>query len=232
MAIVNYLDNEVPVFGEWDAVVENGLSTIAQSADASFPERGNVGLRIDATSGGLAYARKDFSAQEEVYIECFIKLPSGIGDFDINPVRAYQVSGSYIQYVFYFSGALHRIYAYTSEDIAWTWDTFPFDPRDDKWHWWTFYTKTGNGNAIVQICIDGVEIAKWTNRTFTSNFDELKIGCVVNSTAPSAIFDIDEIKIATSYPEPYRPFQQGHQLSAIQPAITPCIIGSHLLRRK
>ena len=57
MTLLNYIDNEVPAFGEWDSIVQAGSSTIVQSADAAFPERGQTGNRSTVSANSeVAYA--------------------------------------------------------------------------------------------------------------------------------------------------------------------------------
>ena len=59
MALLHYIDNEVPDYGGWNAVVQLGSSTIVQSEAAAFPERGSLGLRATAVGSDSAYVQKN-----------------------------------------------------------------------------------------------------------------------------------------------------------------------------
>ena len=76
MTLLHYIDNEVPLFGEWDAVV-SGTSTIVESASASFPDRGSVGLRC-TFAGDSAYVRKnvthDMAEGESVFVGFWLRI--------------------------------------------------------------------------------------------------------------------------------------------------------------
>jgi len=56
MALLHYTDNEVPAFAEWDETVADGASTLEQTAAASFPDRGALGLRVTIDADSQAYA--------------------------------------------------------------------------------------------------------------------------------------------------------------------------------
>ena len=76
MSTLHYIDNEVPAFGEWDSVV----GSIVQSADAAWPDRGDIGLRVTVSGANAAYAQKDsvvtLPAGGSVYVGVWICLPA------------------------------------------------------------------------------------------------------------------------------------------------------------
>ena len=81
MTLLHYIDNEVPNFGEWDSVTQNGSSTVQQLAAAAWPERGSYGIRITRVGTDVAYIDRTsglptLAAGEELYVGMWIKWQS------------------------------------------------------------------------------------------------------------------------------------------------------------
>ena len=242
MTLLHYIDNEVPGFGEWDSVVISGAATVTQTAEASFPERGAVGLRCTTSAGAvLAFVSKTGMAIPiapggSVFLGAWVRLgslPAGsMGVIDLRaasvPGRLYMNASGQLAIVLYDDGGGGHSGNYCGPLAA------------GRWHWVVVELMRASSAVAAdgagRIYIDGVLMGSGSvtgidNYDSAAELDQVRLGATI-SVDPGMVLDIDEVKIADAYPEPYRPYQQGHVLAATQPAAVPAVVGGHLLRRK
>ena len=212
MSLFHYIDNEVPAFGEWDSVVQSGGSTIVQSADAAFPERGSVGLRCTTTAGNLAYVQKDFGAEawpagawRAIGFQFYLHSPPSVG-------YTYQMYGkatvAYNDFGLFMYPNRNAKAWISSGGFKYT-SSFTFELA--RWYWIVVMIRRADSvvasNGELQCYINGVPLTPQLNlNNFTkfASWDYVRFG---NGGAgrDDYIADFDEIKIADSYPEPFAP---------------------------
>jgi len=209
MAVLHHIDNEVAGPAEWNAIVETGAATIIQTPDAAFPGRGRLGLRATViTAGHLAYAQKTvnhtLAAGASVYVGVWIKVqslyPSG---------RILELGSAAWTATLYFTAGVLRLYIANDAGIS-SYDTLVW-PGAGEW----FYAVVKLTRASSNVASDG-SVEAWINGaaagsvTGIDNYDRapnvqyMRAGLIAYTNfAP--VIDFDEIKIGTSYPEPYVP---------------------------
>jgi hypothetical protein len=77
MSLPLYIDNEVPGLAEWDQVVQSAQASVQQTVQASFPERGQLGLRVITDGSDNAYALKTLgtlSASQVRYVGVWVRV--------------------------------------------------------------------------------------------------------------------------------------------------------------
>jgi len=229
--LLYYIDNEVAAFGEWDSVVEAGSSTIVQSGDAAFPERGAVGLRADIVNGANAYVRKDFAAQSTLYAGLWLYLHSGysVGSGSGKPIvlcgDSGAASGTWLLYLQWYDSKWW-ICVYDYAVGAYPLVHMPID----RWTYLVGGVHRAAGTGWLALWMDGALMGQNTGRNNAGTIDNLRVGnSYGNADVYALTLDIDEIKIATSLTgtERYRPWRQGAAVAAAQPpAILPTMIGA------
>ena len=210
MSSIHYIDNEVPGFGEWDAVIQTGSSTIVQTAEAAFPERGSVGLRATrANNSGHAYCRKYFDPQP-IYYGLQIKVhPGWIVNDDY-------YGGEYGRVWFGscrdMGGGLiyeHAELRLFSDGTAWLMcypDQDHYVDISDRLGDWIWYVRTVGG-GLRHGWVDGM---KFIDVSGSSTLPaRLEVGVWYTCNISSVQIDLDEVKIASDYPEPYVPAPQS-----------------------
>ncbi len=209
MSLLYHIDNEVPVYGEWDAVFEAGGSTIVQSADAAFPERGAVGLRLTTAAGDAAYAQKTVSASipagGDYYIGFWFRMRNpggnyvGIVDTEEHEILAYMRSTRLLNGYFRNDAGGYAPFIQTQQLAL------------NQWYWLVFRLHRAatsvSADGYGAIYVDGALAATTANMDNFHRaevFSWLRIGASINIHAGMDA-DFDEIKIATTYPEPFVP---------------------------
>ncbi len=205
MSLLHYIDNEVPAFGEFDSVVQSG-GTIVQSGDAAFPERGSRGLRA---SGGMAYVQKDLTISvapgDEIFFGWWRRIDTHPSvSYKARSIDLYNASqlvwldfltsnGTTVWYAFGDAGAL----SYTWTDV-------------DGWAYFVLASLRATTNVAsdgrYRIYVDGALMKEWAgvdNYDRLADITRLRMGQIESDAA--FIGDFDEIKIATTYPEPFSP---------------------------
>ena len=210
MSWVHYIDNEVPAFGEWSSVTP-GTSLIDQTSDAAWPERGSLGLRFTISGTSAAYVTKNLSvslsAAGSIYVGLWVKLVSADPGGRIVELRN---GANVLAHLKISSGKVYAtIYGDGAEDLDTAASTVGL--TIGRWHYLAVEVKRASTNIASDgggaAFIDG-ELA--SSRYDVDNYDRavavdsVRIG-VQAPAADGDIIDFDEIKIATSYPEPYVP---------------------------
>ena len=211
MSLLHYIDNEVPAFGEWDAVVVTGNSSIGQSTEAAFPERGQVGLRAATTLNNVAYVRKDTSIAVApggtVAIQVWYRpnafgtgnTPYVLWGFGTNNIVAISQTEATVLRALFFNdgGGYSNLYFGGLAAAQWYCLTVVIKRAT------TAVAADGSGTFYVNGALIGTA-ANIDNYDRADSLTWVRIGSVVSSSN-GFIADFDEFKIATSYPEPYVP---------------------------
>ncbi len=229
MTLLHYIDNEVPWdapshYGEWDAIVENGGSTIVQFAAAAHPDRGGTGLRVTVADTGLtAYAGGEdlgftIAPGGTIYLGVWLNLRT-VATGSTGVVNLYNSSGLGVGLAYITSA--HALQCYAVIDgggVADTPATGPIDALD-----WVYYVVAIH-RAATNVSADGY-VAHYLNGVYAgssalvdnydiaASLDKIWIGCTGNSSA-GFVLDFDEIRLAESYPEPFVPAPEGEYLTA------------------
>jgi hypothetical protein len=219
MALLSYIDNEVPDFGEWDAVVENAPSSISRSAAASFPERGARGLRVEVDSNAAAYVQKDLPGEQAALAAGFwLRLPEvpawGPGTW-LTLCRAAQTDGGAARMELYLrssmDGVCLQLYQETAGYYNMVTDVLPL--AADRWYYLVAECAWGEQACTARLYLDGAlrgeDAAGETGAGCRP--DRVQLGCVSAAGVDAMAFDLDEAKLATGYPEPYRPAPAGER---------------------
>ena len=222
MIASHYIDNEITGFGEWDSVVTSGGSSILQTADAAFPERGNIVLRVATTSGNTAFVNKndiaDLEPGETLYIGSWWNLqatPSTI-------TYCHGIRGSNAKFAIavYSNGQIAMYYRQDSSTAT----SDPITPPNN----WIYLvqaikraTTNTSSDGWSRFYLDG-NIA--VEATGLDNFDtlnetlRLEAGCYLVGRS-DFILDFDEIKISNLYPEPFVPSPEDEFISATRTVV-------------
>lgn len=224
MSIIHYIDNEVPGFGEWDAVIQSGSSTIVQTTDAAFPERGSLGLRTTIVSTGPAYVRKDnmnvsIAPGQTIYIAFmarFANKPSSYTKIS----QGYNVSDDIFCILYILSSGVFK--GYIADDAGgYHGFTGSTDCSDNNWHWVVIglhrASSSTGADGWGKLWVDGILEGQCTsvdNYDRLSDFGQFQFG-VPSHARDGFVIDHDEIKITSdAYPEPYVPIPSSDYLQA------------------
>jgi len=222
MSVLHYIDNEVPDFGEWDSVVESGACSIVQTAEASFPERGAVGLRCTTSAGAVAaYVAKTgmaipVAAGASVFLGAWVRMgsaPAGSTNvIDLRtslsvPARLYLNASGQLDFTLWDDASVWHSSGNSGPLVA------------DRWHWLVLELVRASSavasDGAGRIYLDGVQIDSVTgidNYDSADELDGVRLGAT-SSVDPDMVLDLDEVKIADAYPEPYVPDPPGETLS-------------------
>ena len=220
MSLLHYIDNEVPTFGEWDAIVGN----VSQATEAALPERGGYGLRCSVSGGNYAYARKDFaSALSAMAVGFWFKFPTAPTWTDGQ--YFFLAKAGVMGFVLYLrndSGSAHlELAVYAGGDGTTYSDTYYLEPG--RWYYIAIIATWDGSAGTADLYIDGVhrgQAQQAGNATFNRP-DEIKMGNSVFCSGSAATLDLDEIKVRddTTYPEPYVPTPADEYPSAERTAV-------------
>jgi hypothetical protein len=215
MALLQYIDNEVPwgsgspptPYGEWDSRAQSGASTIMQSAAASFPERGALGLRTSIVAGAPAYVEKRLpvlaSAGVGFWLRCDGLVWSQGTSFTLAKLCNDSLASAWLALTnvndglaLKFCVAVGVSQRYVSEAPV----IFP-----GRWCYVAFLASWGPAGMTGQFYLDGRlqgSTSLHTNTT-ANRPTAFQIGNS-SATASLATIDVDEVKITDgTYPEPY-----------------------------
>lgn len=200
MSLLHYIDSEVPNHGEWDTVVEEGSSFVTQSDAAAFPERGSVGMRVHLESDKPAYLRKDITEQNTIYVGRWQRFSTFGYGYVFAAGAIFDSSGNYCVY--------DRVLANTKEIYLRWFGGFganKFTMTTNQWYWIvTAYHAAVSG--WVRLYVDGHLIEQVDANTSARVPARIYAGTWWNSASYEPVnYDFDEVKIATTYPEPYSP---------------------------
>ena len=218
MSWIHYIDNEVPWdapahYGEWDSLSQAGGSTVVQSTDAAFPERGAYGLRCQTVAGNNAYVQKDDIASiapgGELYVGFWMNV-AGLPAVSSTYLSSLYNGGS-MQIGVYFSTAGSLKLA-CRRDGGWTYLGWIAPPAaTGRWLYFVLAVKRASSGVAAdgwfRMWFDGRLAAEGINQdnydTFAGSLD-LRAGCHASARDNLDVY-LDEYKVATSYPEPYVP---------------------------
>ncbi len=232
MTILHHIDNEVPGFGEWTDVVQ-GNSTIIQSEAATFPERGSVGLRL-TTDGDIAYTRKNtghtIPPDGDLYLGFWKHVQQRGGSGSISPASV-ETAADLLTYYDLYSDGSSKFYGRKDDsgDVYVDSGSIQATPKTGRW----YYVVVRIHRAATNTSSDGSytfwgDGAQISHLAGVDNYDRcdgtisVRIGASVHYSAGFTI-DYDEIKIATSYPEPFVPTPTNEY---------PCPVRTVVLYRK
>jgi hypothetical protein len=204
--LLHYIDNEVPDFAEWTSILQSADATIIQTPEASFPDRGHVGIRCSFGSqqGQAAVHRALSNIGPELYLGVWarfseearfagslIMLLSGQGLLSVNTPGADSLS----------------VY---QQNVGLLQADLPCSLNDGRWHYLVLHLRTGNGNGSIRLWLDAELILDEGDLTVLPGDDltGLAIGVVSQQPLPGGAngwLDLDEIRIATEYPAPFAP---------------------------
>ncbi len=216
MSLLYYIDNEVPLYGEWDAVATFGSSTILRSALGKFPERGDYGLRTTIVGTDAAYVQKDvgsISASQTFCVGFWCRVPTHNSNLTTicqfmsggaNLVNLYVWDSSGDLQTYFYNDALgtHKSgllanalpankWTYLVLEVKWASSSVASDAELRLY---------SNGRLLYEITgVDRYDMG--LGSTF-----KLKLG-IVGNARNGYIIDHDEIKIGTTLAdvEPYHP---------------------------
>ncbi len=215
MSLLHYIDNEVPDFGEWDAKVEAGSSTILRSALASFPERGSYGLRTTLVGTSVAYVRKIFSspcpiaAGGDMYLgfwhRCINPPASGAAPI----MSLYSSLGGYTTMLYWTSTQL-RVYVKMDSGAS---TTANWTAGAGRWYYVVLRLHRAatavSADGYAALYVNGVQVAK---TSLVDNYDyaidTARLYCGSQWDIKDGFtYDNDEIKLGDTLAdvEPYRP---------------------------
>jgi len=217
MTLLNYVDNEVVWdgdYGEWDLRTQAGGSTITQSADASFPDRGSYGLRCRTAVGNLAYMQKTITttiaAGGSLFFGYWFKInvmPTSytytgriLNSAGAVVARLYLSSTGKMQFGFYNDAGALSFSGATTALI-----------NDGNWHYMVVEivraTTSIAADGILNVWVDG---SPQPSTATVDNYDKsaiigtMRFGCTATARVDTDLF-YDEIKVSTTYPLPYLP---------------------------
>ena len=221
MTVYHYLDFEPPLADEGWTVAETGDGTAVRGTDGGFPERGvNLyGLRATGGSVGanVAYAYKTalavtIGANGSIYAGCFFRKDSNpaattfVMGLDRNGVL--NATDDIAQVKLLATGQLAITY-YDDAGGATSSGASTIATANDRWYWMVAEVHRATGAATndgyVKLYVDGIE---WVDSGGFDNYDradeldEIQVGILAVADSGQKI-DIDEIKIADAYTEPY-----------------------------
>lgn len=215
--ILHYIDNE-PASGEWTFKDAPGASTITRNALATFPGRGSYGLR-QTTAGTAAYVQKDtthtISPGESFFVGFWLRNDTLQPEFTTEHMS--MIGASTFAHVTQASNGY--IAFYSKDDASSLLHLLGVNSEVDQWIYivieiqraTTDVASDGEGRSYV----NGLQIHE---RTGIDNYDAC--GSTISVTiggknwfASGMIADYDEIKIATTYPEPFVPTPISNYLS-------------------
>ncbi|MHC4981552.1 MAG: LamG-like jellyroll fold domain-containing protein [Planctomycetota bacterium] len=213
MSLLSYIDNEVPAFGEWDAIVVSGGSSIQQSTEAAFPERGQVGLTVNIVSSDKAYAQKEFAAPQT---NCSIGFwwrcpaePTWGGNLVGLASGGNAVSG-YGSFEFYLNnlGGEPRFKIYVWLGPGSHGVTLSLTVRWGRWYWIVLDGTWDATQAKIDAYVNGVfrDTVSSSGSAVSNKPDEIRLGNFWSYPGTDASYHLDEVKIADGgYIEPYLP---------------------------
>ena len=214
MSLLHYIDNEVPDFGEWSSVVRDTESNVQRSALAAWPDRGSYGVRIASDSTERGYVTKDLAVDldpgESIFVGFWLKpqQPSNVAALDLFEIDT--PSGFGCGFRTYSSAGWQ---CFIINDVG-ALSTVLIPLTTNTWMYIVVELRRASSDVAsdggVRVYRDGYLSGSYLS---VDNYDraaqviELRIGvtepCGYYDTNED--FDFDEVKIATTYPEPYAP---------------------------
>ncbi len=207
MSLLHYIDNE-PASGEWTSTAAPGASTIERLASASFPDRGSYGLRMVA-GGDVAYVQKNsthtIAEGESIFFGWWMKV-SDVPASTFITMKASDGSNSFCSVYLKSNGRLELSTRTDAPSYPWTTGS---ELVTDCWHYVVVEARranAGSNNGYYKLYVDGkldISITGSDNDASVSQLGYVRFGAVTSTT--SCTVDYDEIKIATTYPQPFTP---------------------------
>ena len=219
----HYIDGEPPGFAELDAVIEAGGSTIEQSADAAWPERGSIGFRSTTDGSAAAYMTKNLggsvAAGGDLYIGFWQRVNSE-GGFRHNPIELRNTADDTWVGLLYNQNSRDLLFYARDDDWSSELVTLNNLITTGRWHYIVLRVHRASSavaaDGYTSLYLDGE--LRGTTAT-VDNFDMMLAPTALNVGARFYYrdgweVDFDEIKVATTYPEPYVPTPSSELLSA------------------
>lgn len=206
MGLIALLDNEVPLFGEWDPKVENGDATIVQTPVAAYPAGVGQGLRGTVTRNGWnAYVVKDFAKQSTIYLGFWWRpVSNSLNDYQML-FRLYNTSIDYLIGINDYgpsTGLKINVVGKT---------TYNYRPYTlGQWYYLVLYMSYSGGTVTNQFYFNGSLIETITRPSGTTGANRLYAGTFYSPrTSGTAVSDFDEIQLSTTYPTQMWPRAAG-----------------------
>lgn len=216
MSIYHHIDCEVDANGEWDAIVESGISTIVQSADAAFPERGNIGLRSTVSAWNeKAYAQIEPMTAIEAGGTRYFRWYFRYVEWDNARGRqfcVYNLDGTnenYRPFVVWLENGTLQVYVYNDSGGSVVHNIV--SPALGRWYCvelqLTRASSAVASDGIVRAWVDGMPVAETTgidNYDRANGVGTVRMGAEYYCYA-GLVIDTDELVIADDYIGPYVP---------------------------
>ncbi|MGC9455375.1 MAG: LamG-like jellyroll fold domain-containing protein [Phycisphaerae bacterium] len=210
MTLIAYIDNEVPNFGEWDAVAAGGDSTIAQCPEAAFDERGTLGLRFQ-TGWDSAYVRKDMDGdRSDLAVGFWMRIeqsPSWAwGATEVDIFRALTAGGAMSMSLRLCSyGDSQRLELRQNTDGGEIMASDGLALGAGRWYYVAAVAHWGEGECTGRLYVDGAlrnQCASPYGGTGRRPA-QIRLGFMRDDYVCTAVVDFDEVKLADDYPEPF-----------------------------
>ncbi len=222
MSLLHYIDNEVPAFGEWDAVVQAGSSTIVQSTDAAFPERGAVGLRTTVVGTDRAYVTRNdvatLSPGEGYHVGFWLRVPVA------PPLEMFFIISRIALNDFFIKLSNYGKLRLQLRDDAGSYHSTSYSQAIDTGRWVYVVANIVRASSPTandgrgELFVDGLSAGSVSG---LDNYDTLDGTSYIRIGASSGVSDgftcdFDEIKIGTSLAdvEPFSPEPNGDYVEA------------------
>ena len=222
MALLHYINNEDGAFGEWDGTTSSSGGTIEQIAGAAFPERGTLGIRTTAPNACTAYAVKDVVKIEPgatTYFGFWVR-PSTQPNSYWYPIHWKVGASSVLRVIGVSTGKwkLQGVWSDAGARLDSGYSDIPLTVSVDTYVVVALKraATSGSSDGSGTIYMGGGEVA---SRTGVDNYDRLNgaleiwMGTTVAASSGGEVYNWDDIKIATEYPEPYVPTPTGENLT-------------------
>jgi len=220
MTLLLYIDNEVPWdapnhYGEWDAAVEEGSSSIVRCADASWPDRGQWGLRCRTVLDQRAYVEKtsighSIESGESVFVAFWLNVLAPPASYNTIILRTRNAANGASCGLYLYSTGRLRLRAYDDGGVnQWT------DLSDNvSAAGWVFvqielrrHPSAGYGKLWVAGSLVG-QTATVDNSDLLADLDVVAAGCRWFARDGLDIY-LDEFRAAEAYVEPFVPQPEG-----------------------
>ena len=212
MSLLHYLDMEQPLLtDDWDVVTQNAPSTAVRSTDAAFPERGSNGLKVTISGANTAFVRKNTTItipdSGSVYCGFWFRIPAmpSATTRILRFFSALEIARLDLRLI----GSLELIIRDDGGGVNSL--GLSFSLVQDRWYWVVIRllrsANAGSNDGGGTLWVDGVEEnSDDTLDVYVRAPDLQNVQLGVNSLPQDGtILGFDEVKISTTYPEPFIP---------------------------
>ncbi len=165
-----------------------------------------MGLRFLMAGASAAYVEKYFSASlADAYVGQWLLFPASMADNGgFFPVSIRLGSSAWPGLVLKFTAGGDQYRLFDGAGYCADYTSLPIALRDGRWHYHVLRSRAGWDDGVMAYWLDGVLVAEFTGRSMIGLHSRVRVG-VATSFSPymSDSFDLDETKVAASYPEPF-----------------------------